>query len=149
MLNGPAVHHNDSIRYFKGLFQLVADENDAFPVLLQLADDREEVVDLLWSENRGRLVEHNELGVALEYLDDLDALLQPDREFLDKGARIKIESVSVGEFPHQVLRLSPADRSAEPGGFDSENHVLGNREHRYQHEVLMDHSDPRGERSGR
>ncbi len=44
---------------------------------------REEVVDLLRREHGCRFVEDEEAGVALEHLDDLDPLLDPDREVLD------------------------------------------------------------------
>ena len=57
----------------------MGDEDDPLAVLLQLVDDLEELLDLLRSENRGRLVEDEDLGVPEQDLDDLDPLLNTDR----------------------------------------------------------------------
>jgi hypothetical protein len=37
-------------------------------------------------QHAGRLVEDQDVGAAIERLEDLDALLQPDRQFLDDRA---------------------------------------------------------------
>ncbi len=88
-------HHHDPVGDREGLFELVADEHDALAGGLELADDLEEVVDLLWCQYRGGLVEHQEACVAGEDLDDLDALLDADREILDDGGRVEVEAVAL------------------------------------------------------
>ena len=57
------------------------------PLGLQLADVLEQRLDLLWHENRGRLVEDQDLGAAVEHLDDLDPLALADLERLDRVRR--------------------------------------------------------------
>ncbi len=54
----------------------------------------EEVADLLRGEHRGRLVEDDGVGRAEEDLDDLDALLEADRELLDQRVGVDLEAVA-------------------------------------------------------
>ena len=55
------------------------------PAALQRPHDVHQVVGLLRGEHRGRLVEDQHLGVADQRLDDLDALLDADRQVLHQG----------------------------------------------------------------
>ena len=57
----------------------------------QLTHHRHQFVGLLRCQHRGRLVEDEHLRVARQRLDDLDALLDPDREVLDEGIGIDVE----------------------------------------------------------
>ena len=58
---------------------------------------REEVVDLARRQHRGRLVEDEQRGVAIERLDDLDALALADGELPDDRGRVDVEPVAGGE----------------------------------------------------
>ena len=82
------------------------------------------------------------LRVAVERLEDLDALLLPDADVLDAGVRRARRGRS--------LRESSRTRSAGAGqveqrrrlrGSAAEHDVLGHRHHRDQHEVLVHHAD--------
>ena len=44
-------------------------------------------------QHAGRLVEDQDLGAAIERLEDFDALLQADRQFLDDGVGIDLQPV--------------------------------------------------------
>ena len=57
-----------------------------FPSAWRLLDDREQLARLLRRQHRGRLVEDQDLGAAVERLQDLDALLLADRD-LARSAR--------------------------------------------------------------
>ena len=73
----------DPVRDLEHLVQLVADEDDRLPVGLERADDREELARLLRREDGRRLVEDQDLGAAVERLQDLGALLHPDADRRD------------------------------------------------------------------
>ena len=52
-------------------------------------------------QHAGRLVEDQDFGAAIERLQDLDALLQADRQFLDDRIGIDLQAV----FALQPLQL--------------------------------------------
>ena len=80
----PAVaQHRDPVGDGEHLAQLVGDEDDRLALIDEAADDTEEVVDLAWREDRGRLIEDQDVGLAEEGLDELDALLFADGEVAD------------------------------------------------------------------
>ena len=80
------------------------------PWSIEAADDAEELVDLARREHRGRLVEDEDVGVAEQRLQQLDALLLADREVLDLGVGVDREAVVLAEL---------AD--APPGGVEVEH----------------------------
>ena len=80
-----APQHGDPVGDLGHLVQLVADEDDRLPLLGQAPDDREELVRLLRRQHRGRLVEHEDVGAAVERLQDLDALLLADGDVLRRS----------------------------------------------------------------
>ena len=61
------------------------------------AHDVHQVVGLLRGEDGGGLVEDQHLGVADQGLDDLDALLDADREVLDEGVDRDLQAVALGD----------------------------------------------------
>ena len=65
------------------------------PCALSDADDLEELLRLLRREHRGRLVEHEDLGAAVERLQDLDALLLADRDPVDARVGVDGEPVTL------------------------------------------------------
>ena len=67
--------------------QLVRDQDDRRAVGAQLAQHGEQLVDLLRRQHRGRLVEDQHARVAVERLEDLDALLLADADLLDRARR--------------------------------------------------------------
>ena len=125
--------------------QLVRDENDRLALILELLEDTEEVVGLGRRQHAGRLVEDQDLGAAIERLEDLDALLQADRQFLDDGVRIDLEAV----FALQPLQLGAGIGDAflqQRLVLGAEDDVLDDGEILDQHEMLVDHAD--AERDG-
>ena len=58
------------------------------PCVGQAADDGEQLLRLLRRQHRGRLVEDEDVGAAVERLQDLDALLLADGDVLDQRARV-------------------------------------------------------------
>ena len=79
----------------------------------QLADDAEQLLGLGRGEHRRRLVQDQHVRLPDQRLDDLDPLLDADRQVLDQRVRVDVEPVAVGELAtsRRVLR-----RSSRPAG---------------------------------
>ena len=98
-----APQHGDPVGDLEHLVQLVADEDDRLAVRLQAADDLEELARLLRRQHRGRLVEDQDVGAAVERLQDLDALLLADGDVADERGRVDGEPELLGELAHAPL----------------------------------------------
>ena len=61
------------------------------PSLLERAQDLEQLPRLLRRQHRRRLVEDQDVGAAVERLQDLDALLLADGDVLDPGVGVDRE----------------------------------------------------------
>ena len=121
----------------------MADEHDGLPGIPQGPEVGEELVGLLRSEDGRRLVEDEKVNSPVQSLQDLDALLLPDRELLDQRAGAHTEAVPRGELRDLgVGSLHIEERST----FGTEDDVLGDREAVHQHEVLVDHADAERDR---
>ena len=77
--------------------QLVGDEDDRLALVDEAAHDGEEVVDLARGEHRRRLVEDQDVGPAVQRLDELHPLLLADREVADLGVGVDVEAVAVAD----------------------------------------------------
>src|SRR5690606_16438348 len=137
--------HRDPVGDLEHLPELVGDEDDPLARLAQASDDLEEILDLLRREDRCGFVEDDDLGFAEQDLDDLDPLLETDRQVFDDGARIDLQPVLSRDLGHLLTGLSIVDPSQDIGRLHSEHHVLGDGEDRDQHEVLVDHADAGGD----
>ena len=103
------------------------------------------MVGLLGREDRGRLVEDQEVGAPVERLQDLDALALAHAEVADARVQVDLEVVLAAE-PQE---LGPGPRQArlqEEAALHAEHDVLQHRERLHQHEVLVHHADPRRQR---
>ena len=89
----PCRKHRDAVGDREHLTQLVGDEHDRLALVDEAADDAEELVDLARREHRGRLVEDEDVGVAVERFDQFDPLLFADREILHFGVGVDVEAV--------------------------------------------------------
>ncbi len=106
---------------------------------------------LLRGQHGGRLVEDQQVDVAGQRLDDLDPLLHADRQVFDRAVGVDGQPVAVGDLADQLAGAPPveeADRAAG-GLLGAEHHVLGDGEHRHEHEVLVHHADAGRDRVAR
>ena len=78
-----APHDRHRVGDLHDLAQLVGDEDDGLALLLQPAQDAEEVVGLIRRQDARGFVEDQDVGVAVKRLEDLHPLLVADAEFLD------------------------------------------------------------------
>ena len=108
----------------------------------------EQLVGLGRRQHRRRLVEHQDVRAAHQRFQDLDPLLQADRQFADDGVRIDLEAVFAPELGEPL-----ADRARALGeqraALGAEHDVLEHAERRHQHEVLMHHADAVADRLAR
>ncbi len=106
----------------------------------ELAERREQLVDLLRHQHRGRLVEDQDPGAAIQHLEDLDSLAISDAQVADEGLGLHVEPVDPAQLGDAVGRLPEVDPQRRPG-LVAEDHVLLDREVVREHEVLMHHAD--------
>ena len=132
--------HRDRVGVFEHLVELVGDEDDRGALLGELAQRCEELVDLLGHEHGGRLVEDEDLGAAIEHLENLDALFLADAEVGDQSVGVDVEAVLFAEFDDAVAGLlDPEGEGA--AGLVAEHDVLPHRQVGGEHERLEDHAD--------
>ena len=149
--HGPATaQHRHAVGDGLDLVELVRDEDDGLPLLGHRAQGFEESFGLLRSEHGGRLVHDQNARLAVERLQDLDALLLADRELPDPRLGIDREAVAAAQLPDALLDRARMDDEAPPvTTVVAEDDVLGHRERLDETEVLVHHADPRIERVAR
>ena len=131
-------HHRHPVGHGHDLLELVGDQQDRLAARLQAAEKIEERPDLARRQHARRLVQDEDVGVAVEQLQDLDALLAAHGQTPDRLVRIDVEAEGSAELlkPADVLLEIEAESAAE-----AEDDVLDHRQGRHQHEMLMDHAD--------
>ena len=117
----------------------MADEDDRFAVGLQAPEDAEQLTGLLRCQHGRRLVEDEDLGPAIERLEDLDALLLPDGDLGDECARLDDQPVLLGQLANVLLGGSLVEEDA--GRLLAEHDVLRDGHHGNEHEMLVHHAD--------
>jgi hypothetical protein len=116
----PAVaQHGDPVGDLEHLVQRVGDEDDRLALGLELAQVGEQLLDLLGDEHGGRLVEDQDVGAAVQQLQDLDALLLADGQVLDPGAGIEWGAEAAGQLPHPPFGLVEVQAPPWPGSAPS------------------------------
>ncbi len=138
----PAAEDRDPVGDLEHLVQLVADEDDRLSLALQALDDLEQLLRLLRSQNRRRLVEDQDLGAAVERLQDFHALLLADGDLLDSRVRIDREAERRRELADTLRRGVVVQQDAGVLRLLREHDVLRDGHDRDQHEVLVHHPDP-------
>ena len=78
-------------------------KTSAWPSLTMRLQGDEQVVDLLRRQHRGRLVQDDQAGAAVQRLDDLDPLLLAHRQLPDVGSRVDLQAVAL----RQLARCAP------------------------------------------
>ena len=136
-----APQHGHAVGDLQHLAELVADEDDRHAVVAQRAQHLEQLAGLLRGQHRGRLVEHEDAGVAVERLEDLHALLGADGHVLDHRVGVDGEAVALGQLAHPAGALAHVEQAAAPARLAAEHDVLGHGHDRHEHEVLVHHAD--------
>ena len=128
----------------------MGDEHDRRAALDERAHDRDELLGLLRREDGRRLVEDEDVGLAIQRLEDLDALPDADREVLDERIGVDLEPVALRDLDDPGSRGATVERADRPARvLHAEHDVLGDGEDRDEHEVLVDHADAGRDRVAR
>ena len=137
-----AAENGHAVGECQDLVELMGDDDDRFPVVPHTAQDREQHLGLLGSQHGGGLVQNQDVGVAVEDLDDLHRLLLRYRHFVDLLVGVHVEPVALGDLLHAGLGLGAGVARLI---LDAQDDVLGGGEDVDQLEVLVDHTDLMGE----
>ena len=135
------------VAQLEDLVEPVAHEQDRDAASAQASDDREQPLDLVRGERRGRLVEDQDARLDRQRLGDLDQLLVGHRQAADRRADVELDV----ELLEQRLRPPGASRPSRaipsrPRRGVADEHVLGDRQVREEARLLVDDRDP--ERAG-
>ena len=117
----------------------MGDEQDALALGLEAAHDIHELVNLLRSKNCRRLVENQDLIVAVQHLQDLDTLLHTDGNVADQRVRVDLQAVLFAQ-GHDLFAGLVLLQKAVLRILDAEDDVIEHREALDQFEVLMHHA---------
>ena len=122
------------------LVELVGNEQDGLAFLLEPAHDLHQFVDLLRGQHCGRLVKDQDLVVAVQHLQDLNALLHTNRDIADQCIRVHAQAVLFAQGHHLFACLGLLQK-AHLVGFHPQNDVVQHAEAFHQLEVLVHHAD--------
>ena len=106
----------DGVGHAEHLVELVGDEDHGVAPRRELAQRREQLVDLLGDEHGGRLVEDDDAGAAVQHLEDLDPLAldrRRGRPMRASGDTSRPNSAERSPICLRALRMS--SRTALPG----------------------------------
>src|SRR5512145_2593751 len=138
-------HYRDGIGDIENLPEFVGDENDRLALGAERAKDAEEMIGLLRREHASRLVQDQRFGAAVKRLEDFDTLLQADRKIGDDRVWIDFELIVALESTERLAHFPAAGAQGRPA-LDAEHDVLENAKRIDQHEMLVNHADPGGDR---
>ena len=132
-----------AVGYRHDLIQLMGDEQNGFAFTGKLLHGCHQLVDLLRSQNGGRLVKNQDLIVTVEHLQDLHTLLHTNGDVLDPGIQIHLQTITLRNGLHLLARFL-LGQDTHLGGLRTQDDVVQNRKYVDQLEMLMDHADAQG-----
>ena len=86
-------HDRDVVGRGHDLAQLVGDQHHRPALITEIVQNSEQMVRFLGGEDPGRLVENQDTGATKQGFEDLDPLLQADRQIGDAGIEVDLEPV--------------------------------------------------------
>ena len=139
--------HGEAVADLVHLVEEVRDEEDRDALLLQRADDAEELGDLVGVEARGGLVEDEHLRLHVDRSGDRNELLHRERVVAEERPRVEVEVEAREQFGGAAAHRPPVDR-AEAARLAAEHDVLGHRQVRQEVDLLVHRRDARCLRLG-
>ncbi len=95
-------------------------------------------------KDRRRLVQDEDVRLAVEGLDDLHPLLYAHRKIVDVGIGVNVQAVLVGQLTDSVGCPVPVEEQTIAPGFVAQHDVLGHGQRGDEHEMLVHHADALG-----
>src|SRR5260370_9239757 len=134
--------HGGPLTQVEDLLEAVADEEDGQAAVAQRADDREEALDLVQRERRGRLVHNQNARIQRQRFGNFDQLLvghgQPANGCLCRNRDLELAEQTARRAPH----TAPVDGAERGRRLVAQEHVFGHREVRKQSGLLVNDGDP-------
>ncbi len=96
-----------AVAQLEHLVEPMADEQDRDAAVAQAADDREQPLDLVGGQRRGRLVEDQHARLDRERLGDLDQLLVRHRQAADRRADVEPDVELLEQRLRPARRIAP------------------------------------------
>ena len=146
MSNGsPTSQNRHPIRNRHDLAQFVGDKDHRPPAIFEAPEGDKQVVTLLWRQDRRGLVKDEDLRIAVEGLEDLHPLQDPNRQIFDPSPRVDHQPIFGAKCTYSLGRFGAIQE--DPGArLVAKYDVLGHRQSRKQLEGLMDHAQAGGDR---
>ena len=123
----------------------MGDEDNGLAALAQTIDDLEEELDLLRGQNGGRLVKNQDVGLAVEHLQNLNTLTHGNLNILDLVGGIHFQTVGSGELCDLLVGLlhiyHGEDAEGPLFGLHTQNDIFRHGIVVHQLEVLVHHAD--------
>ena len=122
------------------LIELMGNEQDGFTLLGKPLHGCHQFLDLLGSQYCGRLVENQDLIVAVEHLEDFHSLLHTNGDILDLGIQVHLQAILF----RQCLHLFPGSlllQESQLGVFSAQDNIIQHSKHIHQLKVLVHHTD--------
>ena len=133
--------HGHAVGHVQNLVELVGDDDEGLAIGLHVAHDGEQLVRLLRRQHGGRLIQDEDVGAAVQHLDDLDGLLLGNGHVVDLHVGVNVEAVLVADVLHLFAGVGKVQLALQ-----AQDDVLRGREQIDQLEVLMDHADAESKR---
>ena len=128
--------HGHTVGHVQHLVELVGDDDKGLAVGLHVAHDGEQLVRLLRGQHGGGLIQNEDVGAAVQHLDDLDGLLLRNGHVVDLHVGVDVKPVAVADFLHLFTGVGQIQLALQ-----TQNDVLRGGEQVDQLEVLVDHAD--------
>ena len=133
-----------AVAQLEDLVEPVADEQDRDATRPQVADDREQALDLVRRERRRRLVEDQDARLDRQRLGDLDELLVGHRQAADRRADVELDVELLEQGLRGPPRRAPVEDPEPAGRGVADEHVLGDGQVREEARLLVDDGDAEG-----
>ncbi len=144
------IERHDAIADVEDVVHAVADEDDADAVILEAADEIENLANLLDGESGGRLVHDNQARIESGGAGDGDRLALSARQFLDRlfdAFHMDLESLQMfGRHGAGLGEIDDVEAENPAARLAAQIDVLENRQVSGKGEILVDHfdADPAG-----
>jgi len=92
--DAPAAHDGHFVGDVHDLAQLVGNQDDGFSLLLEQPQDFKQRPRFLRCEHGSRLVQNQDVGAAVDLLENFNPLLGPHRQLVDGRQWVDVEAVA-------------------------------------------------------